>query len=126
MDGRTRSTAVTAQAYGPEDHQSSLIVPRRAVGFRVATRRNHTGDRHLLALAFCVVNRLANAKCRLLHPAMRERLAPVLVRHSAVHLGMTGAGDFRDFSPLLSAKQNRVQPQTRSHYSRNGVENHGK
>ena len=35
---------------------------------------------------------------------------------------MTGAGDFRDFSPLLSVKENRVQPQTRSHYSRNGVE----
>jgi uncharacterized protein (TIGR02284 family) len=28
---------------------------------------------------------------------------------------MTGAGDFRDFSPLLAAKENRAQPQTRSH-----------
>jgi uncharacterized protein (TIGR02284 family) len=35
---------------------------------------------------------------------------------------MTGAGDFRDFSPLLSAKENRAQPQTRSYFSGTGNE----
>src|SRR5579875_4080856 len=40
---------------------------------------------------------------------------------------MTGAGDFRDFSPLLAAKENRAQPQTRSQISSGtGKQRHGK
>jgi len=51
MDGRTRSAAVTAQADGPENHQSPFIVPCLAVGLAAAAGRNQTGDRHLCPLA---------------------------------------------------------------------------
>jgi hypothetical protein len=105
MDGRTRSAAVTAQAYGPGTTRALLLFHGTPWDNRLRWGGTRLVTTTFGPLCSAAVNQLANAGCKFLHPAIGEVPAPrAWSGGMVVHLGLTGAGDFRDFSPLLSAK----------------------